>query len=169
MRSLQHSVVLVGFMGAGKSTVAKCLGAFTGCDVIDVDVLIAERAGKPIPEIFRDHGENEFRKQETAAIDGLAPLPPQIIDAGGGAVLRNADSLKKLGRIVWLRGSENELWTRVENSGNRPLLDAENPRAVFSQRFAEREAIYEAVAQHVCDVDGKSPEAIASEVFAAIS
>ncbi len=169
MRSLQHSVVLVGFMGAGKTTVAKCLGTLIGCDVIDVDALIAERAGKAIAEIFRDHGENEFRKQETAAIDGLAPLHPQIIDPGGGAVLRNADSLKKLGGIIWLRGSEKELWARVEGAENRPLLDAENPRAVFSQRFAEREAIYRAIAKYVIDVDGKSPEAIALEVFAAIS
>ena len=169
MQSLRHSLVLVGFMGAGKTTVAKRLGKLSGCHVVDVDGLIAERAGKTIAEIFRDQGEHEFRVQETAAIDEIAPSHPQIIDAGGGAVLRNADSLKKLGEIIWLRGSELELWDRVATAKNRPLLDGENPRVVFSQRFAEREALYRAIANHVVNVDGKSPDAVALEVLAAIS
>lgn len=168
MQPLRHSVVLVGFMGAGKTTVAKRLGELSGCHVVEVDAIIAERAGKSIAEIFRESGETVFRDRETAAIDALAPSPPQIIDVGGGAVLRNAAALKKLGKVIWLRGSEQELWNRVANAKSRPLLDSENPRVVFSERFVEREGIYRAIASHVVNVDGKSPDAVALEILATI-
>src|SRR4051812_675948 len=130
MRNRGKSIVLIGMMGAGKSSVGRCLQQLTGLARVDSDDLVAAKAGISIPEIFDRHGEEKFREWETDVLRELSTDRPAIIVTGGGMVLRpeNIDLLKRLGIIVWLEAKEEVLFERASRCGNRPLLKTENPK-----------------------------------------
>jgi len=107
------------------------------------------------------------RKQHAGRV--RSPEEGRIIDVGGGAVVRNASLLHGLGTVVWLCGSEEELWKRVEVGNDRPLLKSEDARENFAQLFHQREVLYRAVADHILDVDEKAPDAIAAEIVGIIT
>ena len=142
------SIVLIGMMGAGKSSVGRCLQQRTGLARLDIDEMVAAQFGIPIAQIFEEHGEERFRIAETELLRKLAPERPAIVVTGGGIVLRaeNIALLKQLGTVVWVTAEEATLFERASRRNDRPLLQKENPRAVFSKLFRERESLYAAAA-----------------------
>ena len=138
------SIVLIGMMGAGKSSVGRCLQQRTGLARFDSDALVSAKFGISIPEIFAKHGETAFRDAETAALRDFSPTRPAIIVTGGGIVLRdeNVDLLKRLGIVVWLEAEEETLFERASRRGNRPLLQTENPRESFATILRTRAPLY---------------------------
>lgn len=131
-------------MGAGKSSVGRCLQRRTGLARFDIDEVVTAKFALSIPEIFAQHGEEHFREAETQALRELSPTQPTIIVTGGGIVLRdeNVDLLKRLGVVVWLEAKEETLFERASRRGNRPLLETENPRARLSELLRTRSPLY---------------------------
>jgi shikimate kinase / 3-dehydroquinate synthase len=149
--ALGRHIALVGFMGAGKSTIGREVARLTGRPFVDTDALIHERFG-PIPELFRD-GEAEFRRLEEQVVGEVLAGEPAVIALGGGAVLSRAtrDHLRTKAFAVWLHVAVEEAWARVGGS-DRPLAEDE---AGFRALFAEREGIYRGAADALAtDADG---------------
>ncbi len=152
IRSDKENIVITGMSGAGKSAVGTTLHRITGRKLYDTDVLIAEKAGLPIPEIFRIYGEDHFRDLEAEVIRDIATENGALISTGGGAVLRqqNIQELKKNGRVFFLRRDISE----IPPSKDRPLADTEEKVAALYQK---RLPIYEATADSDVYVTG-TPE-----------
>jgi shikimate kinase len=143
-----RSIVLIGMMGAGKSSVGRCLHRRTGLALHDTDEIVAAKFGMSIPEIFDEHGEKKFRDAETEVLRRVRTEEQTIIITGGGIVLRkeNVEILKRLGVIVWLDGDEETLFRRASRKRNRPLLQTKNPRKTFSQILGARRPLYANIA-----------------------
>lgn len=154
-------------MGAGKSSVGRCLQRRTGLARLDTDEMLAAEFGIPIAEIFATHGEEEFRDAETNALQKLAPDRPAIVVTGGGIVTRreNVDLLKKLGTVVWLTADEATLFERASRRNDRPLLQKDNPRTVYSDLFRQREPLYAAASDFKIDTSGKSHDEVADAIL----
>ncbi len=153
------NVVLVGFMGSGKSKVGRLLAERTGRTHLDTDDLIAAE-GETISELFRTAGETEARKRERAVVREASKATDAIISTGGGAVLdeRNVRDLKKDGVIVYLKADRDELVRRLSNSRkDRPLLKGHDVKARVDELMDERSEIYERVADFVVRTDSRSP------------
>lgn len=154
----QH-LVLVGLMGAGKSTVARVLGERLGRRVVDSDSVIEARTGRTVREIFETDGEPAFRTLETAAlVDALDDPEPLVIAAAGGVVLReeNRRALARPGvRVVWLAADPSVLVERVRSGGHRPALD-QDPAGTLRRMHETREPLYREVADLIVSVDGRT-------------
>ncbi|HEY6071015.1 MAG TPA: shikimate kinase [Chthoniobacterales bacterium] len=161
------SIVLIGMMGAGKSSVGRCLQRRTGLARLDIDEMLAAKFGIPIAQIFATHGEEKFRDAETNALRKLTPDRPTIIVTGGGIVLRNENVglLKKLGTVIWLTADEATLYERASRRNERPLLQKENPRKVFAELFRQREPLYAAAADFNIDTSGRSHDEVADTIL----
>ena len=161
------SIVLIGMMGAGKSSVGRCLQRRTQFALLDTDEIVASKFGLSIPEIFSKYGEQVFREAETQALREMAPDKQTIIVTGGGIVLceDNLDFLKRLGVVVWLDSKEETLFERVARSGNRPLLQRGNPREVFAQILQARLPLYAKVANIRVDTSVLTDEEIAVAIL----
>ena len=144
-----QNIVLIGFMGSGKSSVGRRVAAGLGFQFIDTDTLLAEREGREISEIFASDGEARFRDLESAALAALTKHSRCVISTGGGVILRekNHALLRQLGFVVWLTASEDAIFARVSRTDKRPLLRTANPRETVTQLFAARRPLYEAAAQ----------------------
>jgi shikimate kinase len=164
------SIVLIGMMGAGKSSVGRSLQHHAGLDLFDLDKTVAKSFNLTIPEIFEKFGEEKFREAETAALREFAPERPTIVVTGGGTILRNenVDLLKRLGFIVWLQADEGTLFERASRRGNRPLLRTENPRARMEALLAERTPLYERAADFRVDTSQMSHDEVANWILARI-
>jgi shikimate kinase len=165
--SAAKSIVLIGMMGAGKSSVGRCLQRRTGLARLDTDEMLATQFGIPIAQIFATHGEEKFRDAETELLRKLEPARPTIIVTGGGIVLRseNVDLLKRLGTVVWLSADEAVLFERASRRNDRPLLQKENPREVFSTLFKQREPLYAAAADIRVDTSVRSHDEVAETIL----
>lgn len=165
------SIVLIGMMGAGKSSVGRALQRRTGLACVDTDELIAAQFGMSVPEIFKTHGEDKFRAAETDVLRTLAPDRPTIVTTGGGVVIRreNVDFLKKLGTVFWLSADEGTLFERASRRNERPLLQNENPRAVFSELLRQREDLYAAAADFRIDTAQKSHDEVADAILSQLT
>ena len=154
-------------MGAGKSSVGRCLQRRTGLALFDTDKIVASKFGISISEIFSKHGEERFREEESAALRELAVGQQGIIVTGGGAVLRdeNVHLLKGLGTVVWLEADEDTLFERASRRANRPLLKTENPRAVFVEMLQARRPIYAKVADIRVDTSALTHEEVAGAIL----
>jgi len=161
------SIVLIGMMGAGKSSVGSSLQRRTGLARLDTDEMVSARFGISIAQIFEKQGETQFREAETDTLRKLAPDRPAIIVTGGGIVLRpeNVDLLKKLGTIVWLAADEATLFERASRRNDRPLLQTENSRAVFSELFRQRDPLYAAAADLRVDTSSKDHDEVADAIL----
>jgi shikimate kinase len=140
----QRSVVLVGMMGAGKTTVGKRLANRLGIPFVDADVEIEKAAAQTIPEIFAEHGEPYFRDGERRVIARLLNEGPQVLATGGGSFM-NADTraaIAQKGVSVWLDADVAILLARVRRRANRPLLNTADPEATLRRLLAERNPIY---------------------------
>lgn len=156
------SIALIGMMGAGKSSIGGCLQRRTKLALLDTDEIVASKFAISIPEIFSKYGEQAFREVETQALRELISAKQTIIVTGGGIVLReeNADFLKRLGVVVWLDGNEDMLFERASRSGNRPLLQGENPREAFAQMLQARLPLYAKVAHFRVDTSVLTEEEV---------
>ena len=161
------SIVLIGMMGAGKSSVGRCLQQRTGLTRLDIDEMVAAQFGIPIAKIFEKHGEERFRIAETDVLRKLVPERPAIVVTGGGIVLRaeNVDLLKQLGTVIWVTAEEATLFERAARRNDRPLLEKENPRAVFSKLFRKREPVYAAAADLRVDTSTKTHDEVAEMIL----
>ena len=157
-------VVLVGPMGAGKTTVGRLLAARWGVGVRDTDADVEVAAGKPVPEIFVDEGEERFRRLEKAAVAAALETHDGVLSLGGGAVLDPETRALLEGRpVVFLRVGLADAVKRVGLGTGRPLLLG-NVRSRVRQLLDERTPVYEAVARLVVDTDGRSPEQVADDI-----
>ena len=158
-------IVLVGFMGAGKTTVGRLLAAKLGRPFIDSDQVIEERAGMPIRQIFADMGEPAFRELEHAVIADLLAGPDVVLALGGGAP--GHESTRKLLAavpVVYLRVGYPEALTRVGGDTGRPMLARPDVEALH----AERQAVYASVATVTVDTDGRLPDEVVLELLASL-
>jgi shikimate kinase len=148
-----ENVVLVGFMGSGKSSVGRLVARTLGGRFVDTDRLVVDRAGCEITEIFAEKGEAHFRLEETRVLRSLLGSQHLVVATGGGIVIlpENVAILKKLGPVVWLTASEEMIWERVSRNRKRPLLHTENPRETLRALLAKRTPLYEAVADFSVD------------------
>ena len=163
---LEH-IALVGLSGSGKSTAAPLIASRTARTAIDIDRVVVERVGRTIEEIFSEpDGEATFRTLETEALLDALAGPPVVIATGGGVVLspENRRALHGAANVVWLRAHPSHLAVRLADSAEaRPLLEGDAEFAL--QRLsAEREALYDEVADLIVDVDGVDPVTVAEEV-----
>ncbi|HWI65602.1 MAG TPA: shikimate kinase [Symbiobacteriaceae bacterium] len=161
-------LVLIGMMGAGKSTVGRLVAGALHRPFIDTDMIVEVRAGKLIREIFAEGGEGEFRLRETEAIREAVAFAGSVIATGGGAVLSpvNRELLRESAFVVWLDAEPEELYRRAMRQGAaaRPLLNGPDPLAVLRQRRAERAEAYQQTAHIRINAGGRSPEETAAEV-----
>src|SRR6266581_910974 len=154
-------------MGAGKSSVGRCLQRRTRLALLDTDEIVASKFGMSIPEIFVKHGEDKFRKAEAEALRSLGTTEQAIIVTGGGIVMseENIDLLKRLGVVVWLDGDEKTLFERASRSDNRPLLQSENPRKAFAQILRARRPLYVKIAHLRVDTSVLTDEEVAVAIL----
>jgi shikimate kinase len=165
--NVAKSIVLIGMMGAGKSSVGRCLQRLTGLARLDTDGILATEFGIPTAQIFSTHGEEKFREAETNLLRKLAPDRPTIVVTGGGIVVRpvNVDLLKRLGAVIWLTADEAILFERATRRNDRPLLQKENPRAVYSELLRQREPLYAAAADFRIETSGKTHDEVAETIL----
>lgn len=158
-------------MGAGKSSVGRCLHRRTGLALHDTDKIVAANLGMPISEIFPKFGESRFRQAETEALRNLATTEQAIIVTGGGIVVHNenVDLLKPMGVIVWLDGDEETLFARASRKKNRPLLQTKNPRKTFSRIVSSRRPVYAKIADIRVDTSALTDEEVALAILAKLS
>ncbi|NES13481.1 MULTISPECIES: shikimate kinase [Micromonospora] len=158
--------VLVGAPGSGKTTVGEALAATLGVAFRDTDADIEELAGKPIPEIFVDEGEEHFRTLERAAVAAALAAHPGVLALGGGAVLAEENRAALIGHtVVHLSVELPDAVKRVGLGAGRPLL-ALNPRATLKHLMEQRRPLYAEVATATVVTDGRTPEEIAAEIAA---
>jgi shikimate kinase len=141
---LERTVVLVGLMGAGKSSVGKRLAARLGVAFKDADAEIEAAAGCSIADLFSEHGESAFRDGERRVIARLLEAPPHVLATGGGAFMdpRTRAAIRAHGISVWLRAELDVLVRRCGRRSHLPLLAGGDPAAVLARLKAEREPIY---------------------------
>jgi shikimate kinase len=139
---IHTNIVLVGFMGSGKSSIGRLVAGRLRFRFIDTDHVIVERAGMDISEIFRRHGEAHFRALESSVLESLVPLDRHVIATGGGIVLRedNRARLRELGFVVGLKASESVIVERVSRNTRRPLLQTGDPGETVA-RCCERQPL----------------------------
>jgi shikimate kinase len=159
------NVILVGFMGAGKSSSGRLLARRLGRCFIETDDMIVARAGRSIPEIFREDGEEQFRRLEGEAVDALRLKSGEVIATGGGLPCRDGrmEALRALGTVVWLRGDLTVLLDRAARVGGRPMLErsAEEIEALYRAREP-----YYARAHVTVDTAGLGVDQVVSRVLA---
>ena len=138
------NLALVGFMGCGKSTVGRQVAGELGFEFVDMDTLIAERAGISITEIFSTEGEAVFRQLERDIIDELGNQKQLVIATGGGAIVdpKNLTSLKKHALVICLWANAETIHKRTKHQSHRPLLQKADPLLTIRQMLAEREPHY---------------------------
>lgn len=158
------NLVLIGFMGTGKSTVGRLVAEACGLVLVDTDEEIVRRLGRPIPVIFAEQGEEGFRRVEAEVVAEVAGRQGQVIATGGGVVLRegNLETLRRSGLVVALTARTDVLWERVEAS-DRPLLATNQPRQRFEELWRLRAPLY-ARADVVLDTTGLTPREVAKTV-----
>ena len=158
-------VVLVGVMGAGKSTVGQLLAERLGRPLRDTDDDIVATAGKPISDIFVDDGEEHFRALERAAVKDALETHDGVLALGGGAILApGTRALLKGHRVVYLEVGLADAVSRVGLGVGRPLL-AINPRATLKHLIDQRRPLYEEVATITVATDGRTPDDLAEEIL----
>ena len=160
-------IILVGPMGAGKSTIGRQLSTVLKKEFKDSDHEIIARTGASIPLIFEIEGEEGFRKREAAMIDELTQLNDIVLATGGGAVLReeNRTRLKERGVVIYLYASLDQLFERTSRDRNRPLLQTEDPRGKLEQLMTQRDPLYREVADMVVHTDDRSIKSVVKEIL----
>ena len=161
------NIILIGFMGTGKSTVSECLSRMYAMRIVEMDQVIAEREGMSIPEIFAAYGEEYFRNLETRLLVEAQSERNTVISCGGGAVLRerNVAEMKKNGKVVLLTASPQTIYERVKDSHNRPLLEKNKNVSYIEKLMEERKERYEAAADYLVPTDGRTGEEICREIM----
>ena len=163
-----RNVVLCGFMGCGKTTVGRQLAALSGRRFVDMDEYIEQQAGMAVSEIFRQYGEDDFRRRERETCRALAGQTGLVIAAGGGALTfaANVEALRPSCVIVLLEVKPETVLTRLKGDTSRPLLAREDKEAAVRELFAARLPLYRAAAQYT--VDGEQPPLAVAKTIQAL-
>lgn len=167
MSPAKSNIYLIGFMGAGKTTVGKALAALLGCSFLDTDERVEKQACAPITKIFKEYGEGYFRKIESDVVRQVAERSGLVVALGGGAVLADDNwvSIRQSGLSVYLQWPQDVLIHRILNSSKRPLVAA-LPGNVRRQQLVEllhsREPAYQKADLCIPCEESQSPDAIAS-------
>jgi len=162
------NVILVGFMGAGKSVCGRLLARRLGRCFVETDDMIVARDGRSIPEIFGRDGEDAFRRLEGEVLEALRLKSGDVVATGGGLPCREGrmEALRELGTVVWLRGDLAELIARARRGGQRPMLDGRAPDEIEAL-YRTREPYY--ARAHVCvDTAGLGVDQVVTRVLAAL-
>lgn len=167
MEKMPHHIFLIGFMGAGKSTVAGALHHMLKMERLEMDQMIVDEQGMAISEIFEKYGEDHFRDIETQTLIDLKDKEPAIVSCGGGIVVReeNIGHMKESGKIVLLTATPQTIYERVKDSTNRPILNGNMNVEYISELMEKRRAKYEAAADLVIATDGKTAAEISKEMI----
>jgi len=164
-----ENIVLIGFMGCGKTTVGRELQQRLGFPLVDMDHVIEAKAGKSISEIFATEGEQAFRDMETALLRELRDpaATRRIISTGGGVVGReeNRALLKELGYVVWLHAPAAVILDRTSKSRSRPLLATEDPSAVIQALMEKRRPLYQEASHLKLDTAGLCSDEVATGIL----
>lgn len=138
------NIVLIGFMGSGKTVVGRLVADKLGYKFIDTDKIIEERIGKTISDIFNDEGERYFREIESNIVKELSELSGHVISTGGGIVVNqdNLTCLKSGGFTVWLKAAPESIYRRVVSESHRPLLNVKDPLNEIKRLLSHRERLY---------------------------
>jgi len=168
MGKVDYNIVLIGFMGVGKSTVSKQLSMDLRMHEVDMDETIINREKMSIPEIFEKVGEEGFRDIESDCLKDVVSRTGFIISCGGGTVLRdeNVEVMKKDGVVVLMTASPESVLERVKDSNNRPLLNGNMNVEYIAELMNKRKDRYEEVADITVSTDNKSIKEIADEIVA---
>lgn len=160
------NIILVGFMGTGKTAVGQSLSRILGYPLIDTDELIEEEVGISIPEIFSRFGEPFFREVESRVVERVSRLDAHVISTGGGVVLReeNMKNLRRNGIIFCLNASPEEIWRRVSSESYRPLLNVPDPMGRIRELLKRRAPFY-ARADFQIETTGRSIKEITQEIL----
>lgn len=159
-------MALIGFMGAGKSTVGALLARRLNMLFVDLDEEITRTAGMNVEEIFRREGEGGFRERESRALRRVLEAEGRVVACGGGIVLRreNVELLRARSKVVYLRAGKETVLERVGRGEGRPLLSEGRVPEKVEELMARREEAYRNAAHLVVDTDGRSVEEVAEEI-----
>ena len=161
-----YNIVLIGFMGAGKSTISDFLKTVFAMDVVEMDQIIAEREGMSISDIFETYGEEYFRNLETELLIEMQSRKNVVISCGGGVPMRerNVVEMKKNGRVVLLTAKPETILNRVKDNHDRPLLEGNKNVNFIAELMEKRREKYEAASDIVIETDGKDKLEICEEL-----
>jgi shikimate kinase len=151
----EASIVLIGLMGAGKTTIGASLAKRLGKSFVDVDHELEARTGVSVATIFEVEGEAHFRDRETATLRELSTKSNMVLSTGGGAVLRpeNRDILRAIGTVIYLHAPPEISYQRLRRSRDRPLLKTGDPLQRLQTLYGERDALYRETAHHIIESD----------------
>lgn len=162
-----YNLVLIGFMGAGKSTMSDYFNTMFAMDVIEMDQIISRREGMSIPDIFEVHGEEYFRDCETNLLIEMQSRRNVVISCGGGVPMRerNVTEMRKNGRVILLTARPETILERVKEDHSRPLLENNKNVNFIESLMEKRREKYEAAADIIVQTDGKSIQEIGEEII----
>jgi shikimate kinase len=168
--ALVRNLVLVGFMGSGKSSVGREIARRCDLRFLDTDSVIRQKYGKSIPEIFAIHGESAFRDEEHQVLLRLRGARHLVIATGGGIVLqsRNRLILRSIGPVIWLTADEEVIWDRVSRNPNRPLLHTVDPRSTIRNLMQVRYPLYREAADIIVETSSLTHQEVATRILLAI-
>ncbi len=161
------NIILIGFMGTGKTAVGHTLATRLCWEFIDTDNIIVERSGKSIHRIFTEDGEGYFRKLEEEVIKELTRLSNKVIATGGGAILTpgNREKLKRSGTVFLLTASPRTIYQRLKGDSSRPLLQGEYMLNRIEELLKLRDEYYLLAADYVIDTNGARPEEVCDAIL----
>ena len=159
------NLYLVGFMGSGKTAVAKEIAESTDLKYIEMDELIEKKEARSINDIFKDSGEDYFRKVEKEALKEISLADNQVVSCGGGVVIdeANVNLMKDSGVLICLQARPDVIYKRVKNNKDRPLLNVENPQVKIEELLRIRRPYYQK-ANYIIGTDNLSVQQVAQEV-----
>lgn len=162
----QKHIFLIGFMGSGKTSVAKCLSSMLGLELAEMDQTIEKQQDMSISDIFSTYGEEHFRNLETKLLIELQEKEPMVISCGGGTPMReeNIKEMKKSGKTILLTASPETIYMRVKDSHDRPLLEQNKTIPYIKELMDKRQPKYEQAADHIIETDQKNIEEICEEI-----
>ena len=161
------NIILIGFMGVGKSTVGRLLASELALSFLDTDQLIEQTETRAISEIFRTEGEEHFRALETEVLETLQDYDNFVLSTGGGIVLKeeNVALLKAMGPVVLLTADPAVIFERIRHETQRPLLQVADPQAEIIKILEQRQPFYGRTAEHTVDTSQAAPGAAAKEII----
>lgn len=161
-----NNIFLIGFMGAGKSTIAKELQSMLNMSLVEMDARIVEEQGMSINDIFAKYGEDHFRDIESQLVIDIGDEGNTIVSCGGGVVVRpqNTENMKKSGKIIFLSATPETIYERVKDSTDRPILNGNMNVEYIAELMEKRRALYEAAADIKISVDGKTVAEVCEEI-----
>ena len=164
---MKDTIYLIGFMGAGKTTISNALKHIFAIDVIEMDQIIAEREGMSISEIFETYGEQYFRNAETDLLIELQSRKNIVLSCGGGTPLRevNVSEMKKIGKVILLTAKPETIFERIKDCHDRPVLENNKNIPFIAKLMEQRRPKYEAAADIIIPTDGKNEYEICEEII----